>query len=69
MRGMLRRLFRRQELSPEEVAERQRLNREAEKARYRAERDMAMQRGQIEGFFDRDHLGGGPAGGGAFGGP
>jgi hypothetical protein len=65
----LRRLLSRKKATPEEVAERERLRREAQQARYRAERDIAMQRGRIEGYFDRDQLGGGPAGGDAFGAP
>jgi hypothetical protein len=64
MRGMLRRLSRSKRLSSREVAARDRLNREAHEARRRAERDIAMQRHQIEGYFDRDHLSGGPASGG-----
>jgi len=49
----LRRLFKREPLTPEELAERARLNREAQQARYRAESEMAQQRGHIEGYFDR----------------
>ena len=49
----LRNRFKREPLTPEELAERERLKREAQQARYRAESEMAQQRGHIEGYLDR----------------
>lgn len=49
----LRNRFKREPLTPEELAERARLKREAQRARYRAESEMAQQRGHIEGYLDR----------------
>jgi hypothetical protein len=45
---MLRNLFRRKKLTQAELAERDRLRRDATKARHRAEAEMARQRGQVE---------------------
>jgi hypothetical protein len=50
---MLRRLFWRRKLTQAELAERERLRRDAAKARHQAEAEMAIQRGQIEGYLDR----------------
>jgi hypothetical protein len=56
-----RRLFRRKKkLTQAELAEQERLNRDAQQARYRAELEMAKQRGYIEGYLDRHPPGGGP---------
>jgi methylphosphotriester-DNA--protein-cysteine methyltransferase len=52
LRQMLRRFFRRKRLTPAELAERERLRSEAQKARHSAEAEMAVQRGRIEGFSD-----------------
>lgn len=49
----LRLLLRRGQLTHEELVERDRINREAKQARYRAESEMAQQRGHIEGYLDR----------------
>jgi hypothetical protein len=54
-----RRLFRRKKLTQTEVAEQERLNRNAQQARYRAELEMAKQRGYIEGYLDSHPPGGG----------
>jgi hypothetical protein len=50
---MLRRVFRRRKLTQAELAERERLQRDGAKARRQAEAEMAIQRGQIEGYLDR----------------
>jgi hypothetical protein len=49
----LRTLFRREQLTHEELVERDRINRDAKQARYRVESEMAQQRGHIEGYLDR----------------
>jgi hypothetical protein len=56
---MWRRFFRRRKLTQAELAEQARSQREAQKARYQAELDMAKQRGYIEGYLD-SHPPGGP---------
>jgi hypothetical protein len=50
---VLRRLFRREKLSPQVLAKRNELNREAEEARRRTERDLEMERAKSESFLDR----------------
>jgi len=45
---LLRNLFRRKKLTQAELAERDRLRRDAAQARHRAEAEIAAQRGQIE---------------------
>jgi hypothetical protein len=57
--AMWRRFFRRRTLTQAELAEQARLQREAQRARYLAELDMAKQRGYIEGYLD-SHRPGGP---------
>jgi hypothetical protein len=47
-----RRPFRRKKLTQAELAEQERLKREAQQARCQAELDMAKQRGYAEGYFD-----------------
>jgi hypothetical protein len=48
MRSLLERLFRRRKLTPEELAEREQIRRQAEVERRRAETEMADQRQRIE---------------------
>jgi hypothetical protein len=50
---MWRRLFRGKKLTQTELAEQERLNRNAQQARYRAELEMAKQRGYAEAYLDR----------------
>jgi hypothetical protein len=50
---MLRSIFRRRKLTQVELAEQERLRRDAAKARHEAEAEIAMQRGKIEGYLDR----------------
>jgi hypothetical protein len=56
---MWRRLFRRRKLTQAELAEQERLRREAQKARHQAELEMAKQRGYVEGYLDSHPPGGG----------
>jgi hypothetical protein len=58
--AVIRKLFRRTEFSPEEKAERERVNREAAQARNRAERDIALRNAHVEAYLDRHPPDGGP---------
>jgi hypothetical protein len=50
---MRRWIFRRRKRTQAELAEQEQARRDAEKARHEAERDMAIQRAQIEAYLDR----------------
>jgi hypothetical protein len=57
---MLRGLFRRKKLTRAELAEQERARREAQKARHRAELEMAKQRDYVEGYLDSHPPASGP---------